>query len=410
MGSIWAVLLAAAVAVDDPKPEDDAHDREQPKLQQGASSPARSDVAAASEPPKKQDEQDPEKTFHVGGYVELFYAYSFARPGNGIIEGRGGDARHNTFTLQNAVLDTGFHAHDLLGRIALQSGQWPSTYYGQEPSLPGTQSTGASDQGLWRFIQRATVGWQVDERVLLEGGLFVTSFGLESMAVKDNWTWSRSNISVRLPNYMTGLRATWHVTGRLDLSTGVVNGWNRVVDDNDEKTLYLSTVYRFEEKFTGSLSYYGGVERAGGAPEGRAWRHGTEGFVQIDATDWLGVAAHAAAGLEHTRFGGARWAGGALLARVKAGEHFSFAARGDALFEDQGANALGASSPILSDAGRIVSETVTADYHPVKGLSIRLEYRHDQSDDDLYFRSHVDGDSPNSTRQDTLLLGVVGWF
>ena len=56
---------------------------------------------------------------------------------------------------------------------ALQTGTWPASYYGQEPALPGTVSTGGSDPGLWRYLQRAAVGWQVDERLLLEAGLFL---------------------------------------------------------------------------------------------------------------------------------------------------------------------------------------------------------------------------------------------
>jgi hypothetical protein len=72
---------------------------------------------------------------------------------------------------------------------------------------------------------------------------------------------------------------------------------------------------------------------------------------------------------------------------------------------------------MLTDAGRIVSETATVDYRPIKGFSVRLEYRYDQADDNLYFRSHVAGSGtaqdpyvPNSKRQDTTLLGLVGWF
>jgi hypothetical protein len=414
---VVAIATSFEARADEPQPKGDAHEREEKKLQQGASSPARSDAEAASEPPKKEDESDPDKTFKVGGYIETYYAYSLARPGNGIIEGRGGDARHNTFALQNAVVDVGFHAHNLLGRLALQTGTWPSSYYGQEPAMPGTQSTGGSDPGLWRYLQRAAVGWQVDERLLLEAGLFLTSFGFESIAVKDNWTWSRSNVAVRLPNYMTGVRATVHVTGRLDVITGIVNGWNRVIDDNDEKTVHMSAVYRFEKKLTGSLTYYGGVERPPGAPEGRAWRHSGEGFFQLDVTDWLSGAAHAATGFEHTRFGAARYAGGALVARLKPLEKLAFAGRVDALLEDRAGSSLGTSSPMLMDAGRIVSETGTVDYRPIKGFSVRGEYRHDQADDDLYFRSHVAGSGtdkdpyqPSSKRQDTVLLGLVGWF
>jgi hypothetical protein len=60
-----------------------------------------------------------------------------------------------------------------------------------------------------------------------------------------------------------------------------------------------------------------------------------EGFVQVDVTDWLSGAAHAATGFEETRFGAARYAGGALVGRLKPREKLSFAGRFDALLEDR---------------------------------------------------------------------------
>lgn len=207
-----------------------------------------------------------------------------ARGGGGSGDGNGDDElggargrrdRRDTFTLQNAVLDGGFRAHDLMARLALQTGTAPSSYYASKPAVPGTDTTGASTPELWRHLQRASVGWEATHDLLLEAGLFLTSFGLEGLAVKDTWNWSRSNLSVHLPNYVTGLKSTLHASKRVDLVSGVVNGWNRVVDDNDEKMLFMSLVFKVEKSFTASASYYGGVEREGGAPEGRAWRHAT---------------------------------------------------------------------------------------------------------------------------------------
>jgi hypothetical protein len=36
---------------------------------------------------------------------------------------------------------------------------------------------------------------------------------------------------------------------------GVVNGWNRVVDDNDEKTVFATAVYEYEKQVTAELSF-----------------------------------------------------------------------------------------------------------------------------------------------------------
>lgn len=408
----FVASFAAAARAEEPH---DSVERSQDASEKGAPE-ARSTVLPASSPPQRQSEQDPEKTYSVGGYLEAFYLYSFERPGNELVPGRGYDVRANTIALQNAVLDTGFHAHDLIGRLALQSGVAPATYYQQEPNLPGTDGAAANDPGLWRYLQRASIGWQATDILLVEAGLFNSSFGFEGIAVKDNFTWSRSNMATRLPNYLTGVKATVNVSKHVDVVSGVVNGWNRVVDDNDEKTVFLTGIYKQNEFLTASLSYYGGVERPGGAPEGRAWRHTAQAFAEVDPTHWLELVGDGVVGLERTRFGSARFGGGAFTAHAEALPWLGFAGRLDALFEDPGRNALGTSTPILMDAGRIVSETATIEVKPLeKGLSTRLEYRHDQADDDLWFHGTAPkdpsgNDVPNVRHQNTLLLGVTGWF
>lgn len=395
----------------------DKHDQQENTSEPGASSPARGDVEPGSDPPKKEDDSDPDKKFTLSGYVETFYQWNFNRPGNGISNYRGYDTRHNSITLQNAVIDVGFRAKDLLGRIALQVGHAPATYYAQEPDQPGTEGAGESNALLWRYLQRASVGWQPSKLVMLEVGLFPTSMGAEGLATKDNWNWSRSNPSTRLPNYQAGVKATWELDRRVALVTGVMNGWNNIVDNNDEKSVVVGVQYKLRDKLTASLTYFGGVERSGGAPEGRPWRHGAEGWAQADVTDWLSLAGDGNGGFEDTRFGVHYWVGLATYARTKLAEWLFVALRADQLWEEVAANGLGTSTPFLSPARSVTSYTGTIDLRPIKGLSTRLEFRHDRANEDLYFRGEVQGDGsaqspyvPNTRKQTTALLGVVVWF
>ena len=63
------------------------------------------------------------------GYVEAYYAYNLNRPSNGITNFRGFDNRHNTFSLSNVALGANFEAGPIGGRLILQIGSTPSTYY-----------------------------------------------------------------------------------------------------------------------------------------------------------------------------------------------------------------------------------------------------------------------------------------
>ena len=398
---------------------DDAHKRATEKGDKGAHSPARQEAEAQSDVPKRSDEtSDPEqKRFTLGAYVETFYQWNFNQPSNGITNERAYDNRHNTITIANAVLDAGFRAHGLLARLALQAGHTPAMQYRDETRLPGTNSVNETDDKLWRHFQRASVGWAPNETLLVEGGLFLSAYGVESLAVKDNWNWSRSNAFAALPNYQTGFKTTVHVSNRVDLSGGIFNGWNNVVDNNDEKSFFVQGQYKAKEELTASVSYYGGVERSGGAKEGRPWRHVVQSFAQWDPLSWFEVSGEADGGFEDNHFGFHWFAAAIAWARVKTFEWLYFAGRGERIWEDPSANANGKSDAILFDAKHITSGTLTADVRPVKGLSTRLELRHDRASTDLYFRKQVQGDGtesspyvPNTSRQTTLLFGVTAWF
>ena len=398
---------------------DDAHKREQEKSEHGAHAPARQEVEAQSAPPKRSDEaNDPDpKRFTLGAYIETFYQWNFNHPSNGITNQRGFDNRHNTITIANAVLDAGFRAKDLLARLALQAGHTPAMQFRDETRLPGSDSANEVDDKLWRHFQRASAGWQPNETLLIEGGLFLSAYGVESLAVKDNWNWSRSNAFTRLPNYQTGFKTTVHLSKRFDMIGGVYNGWNNVVDNNDEKSFFIQAQYKAKEEFTTSLSYYGGVERAGGAKEGRAWRHVTQWYAQWDPISWFEVSGETDGGFENNRFGFHWFAAALAWARVKALDWLFFAARGERVWEDHSANADGESAPILFPVKHVTSGTLTADVRPVKGLSTRLELRHDIAADALYFRGQVNGDGtasspyqPNARSQTTLLFGATAWF
>jgi hypothetical protein len=415
-----AVLTATLEARAQPPTSDpkiqDAHEEQQSSAEPGAESPARQQAEPASAPPTKSDEDDPTKLFTVGGHLETFYQYNFNRPGNGISNFRGYDDRHNTLAVQNAVIDVGFRATDLLARIALQVGRTPAAMYAEETSRPGTESTGETTPELWRHLQRATAGWQISKVVLLEAGIFPMSVGIESVPVRENWNWSRTHMSTRMPNYVTGARTTFSVSDRLDITASAVNGWNRVIDDNDEKTGIIQAVYRIEDHFTGSVSYVGGVEREGGAPEGRAWRHTADAWMQARLSSVVSLGVDGVYGFERTRFGLHSFYGAAGFGRVHLADPLWLALRVDRLFEDPAANARGASRAILIPARHVTSLTATLDYRPVKGLSIRLEGRHDLAEANMFFRGDVRGDGTavpyvtNARTQTTALLGLVAWF
>ena len=382
--------------------------------------PARNSSEAQPETPKSELKLTPL------GYVEAHYAYNFNRPSNAITNFRGFDNRHNTFTLANVALGANAAYGPVTVRAILQYGATPSTYYLGEPALAGTSGTNATSSELWKYIQEANIAFKVPGRLpvgrglLLQLGLVPSPIGIEAFAVKDNWNYSRSNLFFGLPFYHTGIRATYEWTGELSTTVAAFNGWNSVVDNNEEKSVQANVTYKVPNKVVLQALYFGGIERpASSRPEGPYWRHHFDASAQWDATRWLSLAAQGDYGFEPNRIGTARWIAGALYARIKPVERVYVALRGDRFHEHLATDTRGRSSSPLFWGGIewVSSGTATLDVRPHDNISVRLEYRHDAADTPLFFGTNVQGDgttsSPyvaNARTQDTLLLGATAWF
>jgi len=99
-----------------------------------------------------------------------------------------------------------------------------------EPASTGTGSVNTSTGELWKYLQAANVTAKAPHDLVIEAGLFTSPIGIEVVAVKDNWNWSRSNVFFGLPAYHVGAMVSHSIgpgwTGKLHL----YNGWNSVVD------------------------------------------------------------------------------------------------------------------------------------------------------------------------------------
>lgn len=349
------------------------------------------------------------------GYVEAFYAYNFNRPTNGITNYRGFDNRHNTFTLSNAALGAFWEAGPVGGKIMLQIGSTPSSYYSAEPNLSGAGGANATNAELWKYIQEAYVTYKapVGRGLQLQAGIVGSPIGFETFAVKDNWTWSRSNLFFGLPYYHTGVRATYEWTSELSSTFSVFNGWNNVVDNNEEKSVQTNTTYRIDEDTYVSALYWGGIERNTGSPEGPWWRHHFDVVAQAKIASMLTAALQADFGFEPNRIGTARWWATAIYARVRIVKQLHLALRGDRFQEHLATDATRSSSPIFWAGSEWVSSgTAAVELRPYDQISFRLEGRHDVAEQPLYFRRRVDPvtNAPNARSQTTVLLGATAWF
>ena len=359
----------------------------------------------------------PRASVILGGYAELFYQWNFNQPVNGVTNFRGFDTRHNSVTISNVVLDTAGSVGPVSVRIALQYGHTPETYYLSEPASPATAGAGATGTQVWKFLQQALIGYRapLGRGLLFEGGIYLSPIGIEGMAIKDQWNFSRSNLFFGLPFYHTGFRVSYPLTARLTATLHAVNGWNSVVDNNTPWSLAGELAYVVPERLTLHFVYFTGIERSTSAPEGQPWRHLFDAYATLQPRAWIALSLHGDAGFEPNAFGMSYWAAGAGYLCFMPHRVLHFGARADVFYEHVAESAAGRAAPIFWPAALIASQTLTADVRPHGNLSIRLEYRHDQATDPMYFSSDAPRDLdgkylPDATTQDTLTLGVVAWF
>jgi len=416
--SVVASLLLVSVRA---SADDDPERAPEPGRPAGAETTLPPDATALAPFPPAEPEGSLVKITPLG-YVEAYYAWNFNRPANNITNYRGFDNRHNSFTLTNAALGAAGEVGPVSGRLILQIGSTPSTYYNQEPLLGGAAGANATGPELWKYLQEANLTYRapLGTGVRVTAGLMPTAIGLEKIAVKDNWNFSRSNLYFGMPKYQAGVRAAYDLTDRLTATVGVVNGWNSIVDNNDGKSVEGQLTYRIPDRAVLKLLYFGGVERPSNAPEGQYWRNTFDLTGEVDVTSWLQVAAEANYGFEPNRIGDARWFAGAAAARVKPCKWLFVGVRGDRFYEHLATDANGRSSkPIFWNGVEWVSSaTATLDVRPHSNISVRLEFRHDQADGLLYFTGDTlvgDGSAAqpyvtNARRQQTLLLGATAWF
>ena len=359
----------------------------------------------------------------ISGYVETHYTYDMGDPHLGasnerIIVQRGFDNRHNTFQLDNVVVDGQFQRGPVQSKLAIQFGATPSSYYAVERTNAGTSGVAGTGTELWKYLQQGWIGLRLDNAGTwsTQAGLFLSPLGPESLIIKDSWNWSRSNLFFVLPAYHAGLRLNWVPAEHWTLSAMAVNGWNSAIDGNAGKSVALQAGYA-AEKVQGSVLVMTGQERGEGAPEGKPWRHLADAWAQVAVHERVSLMAHVNAGMEANDIGTQTWLAGALYARVKLLERWWFAARGDVFTEQVPSNAAGTTAAaIFFPVSRVQSATGTVEWRPTDNLSLRAEVRQDGANGDVYVKGHVDlvpgGIDPlaNARQRTTATLGLTAWF
>jgi hypothetical protein len=358
----------------------------------------------------------------LGAFVDGYYSYNFNQPhpesganSGGLPVGgslyRAYDS-HNGFSLHWAGVDANYNYDNVGGTLSLRLG--PSTVpYNTSDTPFGSQ-----------FIKQAFATWKPlgsQGPLSLDFGKHDQPFGSEVADSQLNLNYTRSFLYwLAQPLYFTGLRVDYAFTPELDLKLFVVNGWNRVVDNNAMKDLGAQVMYKPLDQAVFYLGYMLGAEQpdvvtgvdASGATTAvrdpsanHRFRHFVDFVADINPTPQLRLLFNADYGTEDMNNGiTATWYGANLAVGIKPSDQFLIAPRGEIYVDDNftfGPN----------NKRTLYDGTLTLGYIPSPHLMIKLDARGDFSNQGIFLSKSLgnltDQNPTLSKHQVTATLGVV---
>ncbi len=281
----------------------------------------------------------------------------------------------------------------------------------------------ASTIEVWKHVQEAYAGAKLGGGdVKLEFGVFLSPIGPENIAIKDQWTLSRSNLFFAFHYYHVGARLHVPVGKDARLLIGALNGYDGILDKNEQKTIQLAYHRKLGATTELDVQYFVGNERPTDAAEGSPLRHLLDIWVSLQPADNFWMIIDVDGGTEDGDLGRSGWASAGLWLRMKVTDGLFLATQSDFMREWKGSKAGTDGAPakkassIFWDVDWVMSNALCVERRFEGVASIKLEYRFDKAAGDLYYKGAVGKDPltnawvANADSQQTLTLAMTSWF
>jgi hypothetical protein len=308
--------------------------------------------------------------FTFGGFIDTYYAYDFNTPASRDRGYTTQPTRHNEFNLNLGFLDAKYASEEVRGRFALGTGTYMISNYAAEPDF-------------LKNIYEANAGFNISGSWWLDAGIFASHIGFESAISKDNWNYSRSLMADYSPYYESGVKVTGNISDELFAGFFVLNGWQNIRENNDDKALGTQLQYKPCDDIVLNWSgFYGNEIEDTDSTSPSQIRIFNDFYAQIDITENFCVAAVLDIGFQEKAVedGNSSWYAAALLARYTISPQWKIAARGEMYNDKDG---------VLVPTGTINNFQVTGaslnlDYAPADNVVARIEGRILVSEDEIF--------------------------
>ncbi|HBP17487.1 MAG TPA: hypothetical protein DEA08_06810 [Planctomycetes bacterium] len=345
------------------------------------------------------------RSVEVYGFVDAAYSFNLRDPSGrrGRNRLRLNDPDHNSFGIPYAKLGlmrrvSGLNELDAGFRFEIGAGRLAEEAFNQSGDVLGSGSLA---------IPQAHIDLQIPtpfNPLLLRVGRTYGWFGIESLDLPANPNYSLSHFAQFGPKTTTGLSLGMDLGAGLRYTQYVVNGWDRVLDNNDAKTLGGQLAWELDDPLVSlALNWIYGAERDDNAGDQR-WM--VELAAAWQPTESLDLRAAFRYGQEEisgqhysdpdetANFGGFLLMAKQSFFKVEGADYYRLAlgVRGG-LFRDEGGSRSGADQTLGELTG-------TLTFNLLENAAFRVEYRRDFSSRGDAFVGHR-GTSSRSG-QDTL--------
>jgi len=345
------------------------------------------------------------KDIEVHGFATSSYSYNLNKPSTGVNALRVYDTDDNAFKFDNGELVIKKDATNK-GDIGFRT---DLTYGFSQPEVnkssrgPNVSGADVSDDEFDVQIAYVSYNAPIGNGLRLDFGKFATNIGSEVMDGYDgfNYNFSRTFAFSFGPFTHTGIRANYAVNDMVGLQFFVANGQDNTSEDNDAKSIGAQVSVAPMKNIALYFNYFGGPEvQTGDAGNSDDFRNFFDFVGEINFTDSTLLNVDVVYGSEDNALGAGRdaeWFGFAGILRHDFNSWFSLNLRGE-YYDDQD----GFRSGTVQE---LVAFTITPEFRIHNNFVIRGEYRHDDSDANVFDDEGVADDS-----QDTIALNALFYF
>ncbi|MFA5272133.1 MAG: porin [Candidatus Omnitrophota bacterium] len=334
------------------------------------------------------------KGITLSGYVDAAYEYNFNTPSSGANTARIFDTEANSFTFQSAKI-----ALEKLPSVEDRVGFRTDVIFGQDAKIIKSYGWDTDDVNLEQGYVDALL--PLGKGLDVKFGKFVTLAGAEVIESKDNWNFSRGLLfGYAIPFTHTGIRASYPVLDNLTGYFGINNGWDDIKDNNSSKTIETALAYAPTDKVSFNLAYLFG-------PEYEDNNHSNRNLIDFIATykplEKLTFKVNTDYGFEDGLNGvygvtgkdSGDWFGVAGYVRYDVNNWLSFSNRTEYFSDPDGLRNVGGLSTALGQD--VWENTLTMELRPFKNIITRLEYRYDQSSENIFTKNDAEAAGHQST-------------